>query len=76
MAGDALNVRDRSVAVITALVTQQVVDDRLTPYLGIVRRSGVTEEELETLMMLLAFYLGQPVTSLGAAAALRTRSKG
>lgn len=70
---DELTDRDRSIAVIAALVGQHVTDDRLDVYLGLARRNGVSEDGLEWLMVLLASYLGQPSTSLGAAAVRRTR---
>lgn len=65
--------RDRSVAVVAALVTQHVTDDRLEPYLALARDHGVAEDGLESLMVLLASYVGQPAASLGAAAVRRTR---
>lgn len=64
--------RDRSVAVIAALVAQHVTDDRLEHYLGLARRHGVGDDGLEALMVLLAAYVGQPAASLGAAAVRRT----
>lgn len=72
----ALTDRDRSVAVVAALVTQHVTDDRLEPYLALARRHGVSDEGLEALMVLLASYVGQPAASLGAAAVRRTRRPG
>jgi 4-carboxymuconolactone decarboxylase len=68
----ALTDRDRSLAIIAALVGQHVTDDRLELYLAIARRNGVEDEGLEALMVLLASYLGQPATSRGAAAVRRT----
>lgn len=69
----ALTDRDRSLAVIAALVGQHVTDERLDVYLAVARRHGVGEEGLEALMVLLASYVGQPATSGGAAAVRRTR---
>jgi 4-carboxymuconolactone decarboxylase len=66
--------RDRSVAVIAALVGQHVTDERLHPYLSLARRNGVTEEGLEALMVLLAAYVGQPAASRGARTVQATRS--
>ena len=60
----ALTDRDRSIAVITALVAQSVTDVRLSTYLSVARRNGLTEEGLTELMVLLTAYLGQPRTSL------------
>ena len=68
----ALTDRDRSIAVIAALVSQQVTDDRLTAYLGVARRNGVGEEGLAALMVLLAAYLGQPSTSMAMETVQRT----
>lgn len=68
----ALTDRDRSLAVIAALVGQHVTDDRLEPYLALARRHGVEEDGLEALMVLLASYVGQPAGSRGAAAVRRT----
>ena len=68
----ALSDRDRSIAVIAALVSQHVTDDRLTTYLGSARRHGLDEEGLAALMVLLAAYLGQPATSLAMQAVRRT----
>ncbi|WP_250004539.1 carboxymuconolactone decarboxylase family protein [Actinoplanes sp. M2I2] len=69
---DVLTDRDRSVAVIAALVSQGVTDDRLATYLSLARRNGVGTEGLIALMVLLSAYLGQPHTSLGAEAVLRS----
>lgn len=66
--------RDRSIAVVAALVGQHVTDDRLEPYLALARRNGVTDGGLEALMVLLASYVGQPAASLGAAAVRRTHA--
>ncbi len=56
--------RDRSLAVIAALVAQNVTDERLITYLGLARRNGVDEEGLTSLMVLLTAYVGQPYTSV------------
>ena len=64
----ALTDRDRSIAVIAALVSQGVTDGRLAVYLSLARRSGVDTEGLTALMVLLSAYLGQPHTSLAAGA--------
>lgn len=60
----ALTDRDRSIAVIAALVTQNVTDDRLLNYLSLARRHGLDQEALTALMVLLTAYVGQPYTSL------------
>jgi 4-carboxymuconolactone decarboxylase len=64
--------RDRSIAVIAALVSQGVTDDRLEVYLSVARRNGVGTEGLTALMVLLSAYLGQPHTSLAAQAVRRS----
>lgn len=70
--GDALTDRDRSVATIAALVAQGVTDDRLDVYLRVARRNGIDDRGLAQLMILLTAYIGQPATSLGMAAVLRS----
>ncbi len=62
--GTALTDRDRSIAVIAALVSQNVTDARLVNYLTLARRNGVDERGLTELMVLLTAYVGQPFTSL------------
>jgi 4-carboxymuconolactone decarboxylase len=69
--GDHLTDRDRSIAVITALVAQNVTDVRLSTYLSLARRTGLDEEALTELMVLLTAYLGQPYTSLAMEAVRR-----
>ncbi|MFI6576242.1 carboxymuconolactone decarboxylase family protein [Nocardiopsis sp. NPDC050513] len=61
--GQALTDRDRSIAVIAALVASHVIDERLDVYLGLARRNGVDEAGLTQLMILLTAYLGQPYPS-------------
>ena len=68
----ALTDRDRAVAVVAALVTQGVTDERLSPYLSLARRSGLDEQGLTALMVLLTAYVGQPRGSTGMAAVRRT----
>jgi len=68
----ALTDRDRSIAVITALVSQNVTDDRLSAYLSLARRNGVDLEGLTALMVLLSAYVGQPYTSLAMEAVQRS----
>lgn len=70
--GTALTDRDRSIAVIAALVAQHVTDERLTTYLGVARRNGVDETGLAALMVLLTAYLGQPAPSMAMATVRRT----
>jgi 4-carboxymuconolactone decarboxylase len=63
-ADPALTGRDRSIAVITALVAQGVTGDRLGAHLELARHNGLGDDALTALMVLLAGYLGQPWTSL------------
>jgi 4-carboxymuconolactone decarboxylase len=56
--------RDRSIAIIAALVCQNVTDQRLQTYLSLARRNGVDQQGLTALMILLTAYVGQPYTSL------------
>ena len=72
--GQKLTDRDRSIAVITALVAQNVTDERLSTYLLLARRIGLDEEALTELMVLLTAYLGQPYTSLAMEAVRRSAS--
>ncbi|WP_250033744.1 carboxymuconolactone decarboxylase family protein [Paractinoplanes maris] len=70
--GQNLTDRDRSIAVIAALVAQNVTDVRLSTYLGLARRTGLDEQALTELMVLLTAYLGQPYTSLAMEAVRRS----
>lgn len=70
--GTHLTDRDRSLATIGALVAQGVSDDRLEVYLQVARRNGVDETGLAELMILLTAYVGQPSSSLGMRAVIRT----
>jgi len=74
--GRNLTDRDRSIAVIAALVAQNVTDGRLSTYLSLARRNGLGEEALTELMVLLTAYLGQPYTSLAMEAVRRTAAPG
>jgi 4-carboxymuconolactone decarboxylase len=62
-ADDCLSARDRSLIVVASLVTQGGVDDRLRGHLRWALERGVTGEELEELMTLLAVYAGYPRAS-------------
>lgn len=70
--GAGLTNRDRSVAVIAALVGQHVTDDRLVTYLTAARTAGVSEQGLADLMVLLTAYVGQPAASAAMATVLAT----
>lgn len=60
----ALNGRDRSIAIITALVTQGVTGDRLGTHLDLARQHGLDDDALTALAALLAGYVGYPRASL------------
>lgn len=74
--GTALTDRDRSIAVIAALVCQGVTDERLTTYLSLARRNGVDQEGLTALMVLLTAYVGQPYASAAMGAVHRSAEQG
>ncbi|AGZ41284.1 carboxymuconolactone decarboxylase family protein [Actinoplanes friuliensis] len=74
--GQNLTDRDRSIAVIAALVAQNVTDVRLSTYLALARRTGLDEQALTELMVLLTAYLGQPYTSLAMEAVRRSAVAG
>jgi 4-carboxymuconolactone decarboxylase len=63
-ADPALTGRDRSIAVITALVAQGVTGDRLGAHLDLARHNGLDDDALTALMVLLASYLGYAHASL------------
>ena len=74
--GAALSDRDRSIAVISALVASDVIDERLDVYLRLARANGVDEDGLTQLMILLTAYIGQPYPSAAMRAVRRSRSQG
>ncbi|MDF2751761.1 MAG: hypothetical protein K0S82_143 [Gaiellaceae bacterium] len=62
---DALSLRDRSLIVLAALITQGSVESRLRQHVGWALEHGATTEELEALASLLAVYAGYPRASVG-----------
>lgn len=64
-ADPALSGRDRSLAIVTALVAQGVSGDRLGAHLDLARKNGLGDDALTALMVLLAGYLGYAHASLG-----------
>jgi 4-carboxymuconolactone decarboxylase len=62
---DCLSLRDRSLAVVTALVAQGGVDERLRGHVRWAVEHGSNREELEALVTLLAVYVGFPRASAG-----------
>lgn len=71
--GVELTDRDRSIAVIAALVASNVIDERLDFYLRLARRNGLGDDGLAELMVLLTAYIGQPYPSAAMQAVARTR---
>jgi alkylhydroperoxidase/carboxymuconolactone decarboxylase family protein YurZ len=61
---DCLSLRDRCLVVVTALVTQGAVDDRLRGHVRWAIEHGSSREELEALVTLLAVYVGFPRASV------------
>jgi 4-carboxymuconolactone decarboxylase len=62
---DALSLRDRSLVVVTALIAQGGVDDRLRGHVRWALEHGCSRDELEALATLLAVYVGYPRASVG-----------
>ena len=58
--GNVLSWRDRSLIVVSSLVTQGGVDARLRGHLRLARTNGASEAELEQLVAMLAVYVGYP----------------
>lgn len=63
---DCLSLRDRSLVVLAALVTQGGVEERLRVHIRWALDHGVTPEELEAMGALLAVYIGYPRASVAA----------
>jgi hypothetical protein len=64
------------IAVISALVANNVIDQRLDFYIGLARRNGLDDEGLSQLMILLTAYIGQPYPSAAMQAVRRTATAG
>jgi len=62
---DCLSLRDRSLIVVAALVTQGGLDARLRGHVRWAIEHGSSREELEALVTLLAVYVGFPRASAG-----------
>ncbi|HSC92163.1 MAG TPA: carboxymuconolactone decarboxylase family protein [Gaiellaceae bacterium] len=62
---DALSLRDRSLVVVAALITQGGAEERLRPHVRWALEHGATRDELEALASLLAVYAGYPRASVG-----------
>jgi 4-carboxymuconolactone decarboxylase len=63
---DELGLRDRSIAVVAALIAQGGVESRLRGHLRWAVEHGVTREQLEALVTLLAVYVGYPKASVAS----------
>ena len=61
---DALSMRDRSLVVVTALIVQGGVEDRLRTHVRWAIENGSTRQELEALVALVAVYAGYPRASV------------
>jgi 4-carboxymuconolactone decarboxylase len=70
--GSGLTDRDRSIAVISALVAGDVSDERLDVYVNLARAGGLDDDGLTQLMILLTAYVGQPYPSAAMQAVRRT----
>lgn len=64
---DALGLRERSLIVVAALISQGGIDERLRGHVRWAVEHGCTREELEAAVALLAVYVGYPRASGGAA---------
>jgi len=62
--GDGLSLRDRSIVVVVALITQGGVDERLRGHVRWALDHGVTPTELDAIVALLAVYVGYPRASI------------
>jgi 4-carboxymuconolactone decarboxylase len=59
-----LSLRDRSMAVLTALAAQGGVEERLRPHVRWAIEHGATRAEVEGLLAFLAVYIGYPRASV------------
>lgn len=62
---DVLSLRDRSLVVVASLISQGGVDARLRAHIRWALEHGVSPEQLEALITLLAVYVGYPRASIG-----------
>jgi 4-carboxymuconolactone decarboxylase len=61
---DCLSLRDRSLVVVAALAAQGGVEERLRTHVRWALEHGVTPEELDAALALLAVYVGYPRASV------------
>jgi 4-carboxymuconolactone decarboxylase len=64
-ADDELDLRERSLIVVAALIAQGGVDERLRGHVRWAVAHGATRAQLEALVTLLAVYVGYPRASVG-----------
>jgi alkylhydroperoxidase/carboxymuconolactone decarboxylase family protein YurZ len=62
---EGLSLHDKSLVVLSALITQGGVDSRMRPHVRWAVAHGATRDELESLATLLGVYAGYPKASLG-----------
>ncbi|MFN8224116.1 MAG: carboxymuconolactone decarboxylase family protein [Gaiellales bacterium] len=63
---DCLSLRERSLVVLTSLITMGGLEARLRPHVRLALKHGATPDELEALTALLAVYAGFAKASVGA----------
>ena len=63
-ADSPLSLRDRSLAVLTALAAQGGLEERLRPHVRWAIEHGATRAEIEALLAFLAVYIGYPRASV------------
>jgi 4-carboxymuconolactone decarboxylase len=62
---DVLTWKERSLAVVAALIAQGGAEDRLRSHIRWAVRNGATREELDALVSMLTVYVGYPRASAG-----------
>lgn len=62
---EVLSRRERSLSVVAALIAQGGVDDRLRGHVRWALDNGVTRDELDALISMLAIYVGYPRATAG-----------
>jgi 4-carboxymuconolactone decarboxylase len=62
---EVLSRRERSLSVVAALIAQGGVDDRLRGHVRWALDNGVTRDELDALVSMLAIYVGYPRATAG-----------
>lgn len=57
---DKLNLRDRSLITVTALISSGITDSSLKYHIANAKKNGVTQEEMAEAITHIAFYAGWP----------------